>query len=93
MEIPDEDIKTAAENGLCFVIRTKFKRGARWEFVMEIKSDLLKTQKKALEGKCFETGILIKTKTGERIYWTSKVPNLFNSAVLSHVDVIQDPPR
>jgi hypothetical protein len=76
---PTQDILLAAQRGLLFDVHTKAGPRLKWTPLtkgLPLPDALAEARR--VSGTVYEVGLLVRGK----IYWTTKMPDLFNSTVL-----------
>ncbi len=82
--IPVRDLELARERTLRFEVTGRERRGERWLTLNECVNSLEDAIEYALNAPVSETAVWVigRSGTGSTMYWTSKIPDLFNSTVL-----------
>lgn len=80
---PEEDFQLASQRRLTFYVGEKMKRGSPWLEILRT-TDLTEALTRAQQIVNDEAGVLVETRHGGFIYWTSLHPDVFNSTVLQH---------
>lgn len=81
---PENDVEVARRNQARFSVARKEKQFAPWIRFYET-SDIDDALTRAAKTTAFEVAVLVETASGGSIYWTSKIPDLFNSTVLNQL--------